>query len=206
MPDNHSQVSVSRRKQVRRSRLLVSRRLGSRKLANRLGRPGRAMALRSNRPSGGRRLGNRKVASRKAGRCGGRRKVRLRGGLGRLGGRRKLLGLLMGSMLGSRSRLAGPGNRRLGRRSRERLGRARAVRTLAQLPVHKQSVRQALRLPARLEHTLPERLARTLRVVLGLLGGCLVGAGMVGGCLGLVGGLGWWGRLCWLWRLLPRLG
>ncbi|RZU12138.1 hypothetical protein EV645_5399 [Kribbella rubisoli] len=72
------------------------------------------------------------------------------------------------------------------------------MRTLAQLPVHKQSARQALRLPVRLEHMLPEQLARTLRVVLGLLGGCLVGAGMAVGCLGLVGGLGWLGRLCWL--------
>jgi hypothetical protein len=140
MPPNHSQASVRRASQIRSNHLLVrhqlgsaglampllsnclprSRRSGNRKLHSHTLGISQAMPLRRNHLSDSRRLGNRKVdtraASRRVGRCGGRRKVRRRGGRGRLGGRRKLLGL----STGSRIRLAGTGKRRSDRRSRVR--------------------------------------------------------------------------------------
>jgi hypothetical protein len=141
---------------------------------------------------------NRRVGSRRVGRCGGRRRVRRRVGLGRSGGRRKQLGLStdlsMGSTLGSRSSPAGPRKRRSGRRSRVQLGRA-PVHTLPEQPA-----RTLLEQPARtVPEPVPERPARRLPVrvvptvssgaVRGLLGGCLVRTGTAGTahCRGSVG-------------------
>ncbi|MEV4261904.1 hypothetical protein [Kribbella sp. NPDC049584] len=219
MPRNHNQASVNRSNQVRSNHLLVS---------HQVCKASQVMPLRNSHPSGTRKAGNRSWASRKVGgrtagsrrvgRCGGRRKVRRRAGRGRLGGRRKLLGLSTGTTLGSRSRLAEPGNRHSDRRARGQPGKEQArlaVRTLARLAVDTlawvpvcrqlelavgtQSAQQALTL---LEDMLPEQLVRRLagRVGIGLGGGCLVGRVGAGRCLGLVGGLGWSGRLCWLWR------